>query len=73
MESENKDLKKTVERLETEKVTLKSKVADLEKEIEEVRKNEAVRAIEKMDEDFPDKEEEKPEAAVWSSTRSTSK
>ena len=73
MESENKDLKKTVERLETENVTLTSMVADLEKEIEEVRKNEAVKVTEKMDEDFPDKEEEKPEAAVWTSTRSTSK
>ena len=38
------------------------KVADLEKEIEEARKNEAVKVTEKMDEDLPAKEEEKPEA-----------
>merc|ERR1712184_64547 len=33
-ESENKELKKTVERLEPEKITLNTGIADLEKELE---------------------------------------
>ena len=39
LESENRDLKKNIERLETEKNALTSEVADLKKELVEARKN----------------------------------
>ena len=63
LESKNRDLKKNVERLETEKNALTLEVvADLKKELEEARKNVTDEVTDKKDDDTAVTEEEKPVA-----------
>merc|ERR1712088_785147 len=55
-QSQIENLKKTVERLETENLNLKSKVTSLEKQLEEAPKNEAEKAVENIEEQGSDDE-----------------